>query len=325
MPNPALDALKRLSTQTYRPEIDSSQSDPSVQRYNLQNDLRDDTEDQIINQTKARGYAAASSRPQEAQAYNGNIDAFTKLLGRTNADLEENPLTKQMDEVNDYHKQERNAILGGFTGGLNAKGEGMNPIQQSADYGRQFETAKLNAPIEQQRVQSEGELEKQRVASQGNLEVANSKAAIQEAQLNAAIASGRTIKSFTPSGGFSFETTRPPQQVNAGLLRDITNTRAAMKQKGAKNSFLGIPYGESPEHVAYKGALGAAYAQHPGAPELKELAQMISENPNLDGYSTDAVLQKLHQDGSVDISDMTPEEKDQLDELLFIGRGAHAN
>lgn len=331
-PNPGQSAqsLRGLAGSSYSPGVDSSQQDPTVQRYNLNQQFADENQDRIIANQRAAAASYNMSNPQAAQqnvnAYTGEANALKNLLAINEQDIAESPITAGIKEANDYGQQERQAILAGYQGGSQPGGNYENPIQAASRGAREMETAKINAPVEAQRVAGQYDVEKQRLAGQTALDVANSKAAAQEAALNAAFATGKPIRSMNPtSGAFSFEPTRNPNQgvVNPSLLRDITTTRTNLKNRGGTNSLFGgmLQWGESPESIAYKSAVAAALSQHPADYELKDLATMIGSHPEFDSNSTQQILQMLSDNGNIDMTGITEQDVNQLDQLLNITRG----
>lgn len=327
-----LDALRRLSVGPYRPEVDSSLQDPSVQRYHLGNQLAGDTEDQIINQTKARGYAAASSRPEEAAGYQGNIDAFKQLLGRTNQDLLETGIPQGIDEADDYHKREREAVLGGFTGGQNPQGEGMNPIQQAGAYGRAAELEKIQAPLHAAQATAAGGVQQQQIQSQGLRDVANSKAAQIEASTQAAISAsqaGLPLSSFNPStGAFGIRNPNAGGNINP-LLTDLTNRRYRLelskKNSGTMDTlgrFFGQPPSYGPEEEAYKQAVDNVVMRLPGGPDIKSYAEALAQDPKLKDLPQDQLFALLDQHNTETGDEPLDENtKSVLSNLLYAMRG----
>jgi hypothetical protein len=106
------------------------------------------------NETEDRAFAA--QRTGDVNEYG----ALRGLLARNQRDIEENPITQQGAQTRAIEKAN-----------LRAQMQGFRTPEEAAQYGREFETTKMNIPLRQQEVQNLGEVEKQREASRGQLAV----------------------------------------------------------------------------------------------------------------------------------------------------------
>ena len=332
----ALDALRKLSATPYSPQFDSSQSDPTVQRYNLANQFADETKDRIIANQRAQAASFGMSDPNEArksaQMYGGEVTALQNLLSGYNQDIQDSPITQGIGEAEDYRQKERAAIMSGFQGGMYQGKQYANPIAAQEEAGRQMAQAKIDAPLREAEAKAAGDAEAQRIQSQGLRDVADIQAkslASQYAALQNALQGGNAdaIKGFTmPKGGgsISFQSNTQQNQppIPATLLRDITTARAKLAQAGGTKNFLGLfPYGETPEKQMYDQAIANAFAVHPASEDIKDVANFVAHDDSLVGMTTDQILSNPKVLAHFKFDDMTPEERNQLDQLLWIVRG----
>lgn len=336
----ALDALRRLSATSYSPQFDSSQSDPTVQQYQLNQQFADETKDRIISNQRAQAAALGMSDPDEARrqsaSYGGEVTALQNLLDSYNQDIAESPITQGIGEAEDYRQKERGAIMGGFQGGMYQGKQYANPIAAQAEAGRQMEQAKIDAPIREAEAKAAGDLAAQQAQSQGLRDVAKIQSdslASQYAALQAALQGGNAdaIKGFSmPKGGGSITFQSPTAAGRTGipptLLRDITTARTKLAQAGSTKNFLGLfPYGDTPEKTMYDQTIAnalAAYEQmHPESHDIADVASFVSQNNDLLGLTADQLITHPKVQQHFDFQDMTPEEKNQLDQLLLIVRG----
>src|SRR5882672_6230699 len=100
MPSPAtlqaLETLKQLQAKPYKPQIDSTLSDPTVQRMQGFQQMEDELKDRLFSNQRAQ---AASTSPDQASQYGGEVTALKNMLGSTQQDIEESPLTAQRAQV----------------------------------------------------------------------------------------------------------------------------------------------------------------------------------------------------------------------------------
>jgi hypothetical protein len=342
----ALDQLKRLSQQApYQPELDSSQQDPNVQRYTLDQQFADEAKDRMLSNQRAAAASAAIPNPVVAQrtgaAYGGEAAAMKNLLSSYQQDIDESPITQGIAEADKYRQGERQAILSGYQGGQSQGQPYQNPIQQQQQAASAMESAKINAPVEAAKAKSAGDLAAQEAQSQGLRDVAkinSDSLASQYAALQNALQGGNSaaISGITmPKGGghVSFQT---PAQQAAGstvppqLMRDITTTRYNLQKAGpSKGNFLtdmfGVKMGATPEKVAYDQSVAAGLQSLPNVDQgLKDLATFVGENPDLDALSAEQLMQHPKVQGAFDLTGATAEELQQLNQLLYIVRGMPA-
>jgi hypothetical protein len=308
----------------------SALNDTDVQRYLLNNQFADETEDRIVANKRAAAASLGMSNPALAQrtanAYMGESNALIDLLGNYQRSINEGPIPQGIAEAEQYRQAERAAQLQGFSGGQ----------KEAAKAGREMETAKINAPIEAARVKAEGDLAAQQAQSQGLKDVADIQAkslASQYAALQAALSGGNAdaIKGVTlPKGGGSVSYQSLTQQrtppIPANLLRDITTARTKLEQAGPTKNFMGLfPYGQTPEKIMYDqtiaNALSAYEQTHPGTRDVADVASFVAGEPDLVGLTADQLMAHPKMMKNFDFSAMTPEEKDQLDQLLYVVRG----
>lgn len=320
-------SLRGLAGSSYSPEFDSSLRDPSVQRYLGFQDRRGELEDQIANQTKARGYALSSSRPEEANAYQGNIDAFKGLLGNINSDIEESPITQGIGEADKYGQAERGAILQGFTGGQQQGQPYLNPIQEQNRYAQASEAAKINAPIEAQKTAGQYNLAQEQEKSRGALAVQQSRGAQAESALNAFLGANQAgvntnnIRSFNPQTGAL--TMAPDAGPGNGLLTKLTDARNAYEQTKAANSgwwSAGLGGGTKVEAArqAYMQAAGQVFGRFQASDRVKHFAADILTDPELSQHNLED-LEITNEDGSP--ANLSAVELSQLQQLLDYTRG----
>jgi len=312
MPSPAtlqaLESLKKLSTTPYQPQFDSSMGDTNVQRYLGFQDTEGELKDRVFANQRAQ---AASPTPQIAAQYGGEVTALKNMLGSTEQDIAESPITAQIADTNDQTTRLRGAQEQGFSG--------QNPIQEQALYAKKQAEEKLNLPLREQELQNTGNLTQQREVSRGNLDVANAKGAQLEAAISAAYASGRPIHSFSGSGGVAFETPQKQSPVNSSLLRDVTAASAALKaaqDTGMLGRFID-PQGIPNAQLLLNQALGKVFGQAPGSTDLKELAAHILNDPELAGLPINELIPHIQSDEGP----MRPEDLQALQTLLNYGRG----
>lgn len=317
-PGPALRSLQTLD-----------QNDPTSELYQLQQERASEAEDRIFANQRA---SAWSPDPGEAAGYGGEVGALKGLLGRYQHDIAENPITQQLGEANDYRKQEREAILGGFGGGSTQRGVYQNPIQAANQSAREMETAKINAPVEAQRMAGQFGLAQEQEKQRGAMAVQGSRGAQAEAALNAFLqaqasgASTNQLRSYNPqSGAFTVAPPQRPESMNP-LLRELTATRQAVevaRQKSA--SFLGKlnPVDQrnlGTAEATYKQALGNVFGRSLASDNVKEIAAQAITDPELSGLPAEQLLQQLENDDGSPIR-LSPQELQQLNELLNYGRG----
>ena len=262
MPTPqqALDILRKLSTQPYKPDIDSSQNDPDVQLYNVNNQRADEYKDRIFANQRA---AAASMDPVQQGQYAGEVGALKGMFGSAQQDIAESPITAQHTQTEDYRARQRAAVEQGFNG--------TDPAQTQAIYGRTQAEAKLNQPTDIANIQAQSDLAKQQEASRGALGVAQEQRGgamdIQKnfADLQKSLFGGGgngetpnrvTFPGRSGGGGFGFPTNPNGGNPSASLLNIVT--RARQEVESAKASEHWYAPGTSERVTAAQAALDQA-------------------------------------------------------------------
>jgi len=133
--------------------------------------------------------------------------------------------------------------------------------------------------------------------------------------------SGVRMPTRSGGGGLSF---RAEQRVPSALLRDVTAARNAL-EIAKRSNWIGDPYEETNVQQAdaqYRAALGAVFSQDPADADIQEVAISIATDPDLQGLSTNEVLQHPKFGQQFDPSVFGPEDLQNLDRLLNYSRGA---
>lgn len=333
----ALDALRKLAGTSYSPQFDSSQQDPTIQRYNLAQDFADETKDRIIANQRAQAAALSMSDPGLAQrtaaSYGGEVTALKNLLGTQEQDIEESGVPQGVQAAQDYRDAERNAILAGFPGGMYQGRQYASPQAAQAATARQMEQDKINAPIRSAEAAAQAEIEKQRLASEGAKDVAKIQAesiAQQYANLQAALAGGNAdaIKSFTlPKGGGSVSYQSPTGQsgINVQLAKQVTAARQAYEDAKAKQGFLGHFFGVPDSNIdkaqaTYQQAVGQLFANSGYDQDVQDLATHIFTDPNLNSMNVEQALPHIVDENDQPVN-VSPEQMHQIQQLLQYARG----
>lgn len=303
--NQALESLRRLRTNPYKPEIDSSISDPTVQT-------------QLLNQQRQRELEGRLAQESGGE----DVGRLRSLLGIVNRDITASPLTAQMGEVQDYESKARAAQLAGFGG--------TNPIEEQARYIRSQEESKLRGPQDVARIQAQGELAKQQEASRGALGVAQEQqkglaaryGAMQDLLQGGALAGGGQLRSLNPStGAMSFA---PQRQPSASLLTNVVRARQALEIEKGKGFLSRTQDKINRAQSVLDQALGQVFGSTPGSNEVKELAAHILSDPELSALPTSQLIShpKVQALADIDPNDPSTQSDIQLlDQLLSYGRG----
>lgn len=332
----ALDALRRLSSQAYSPQYDSSQSDPTVQKYNLDTQLADETKDRMIQAQRAQAAYLGSSTPSMAQSYGGEVTALQNMLSGYNQDIQESGIPQGIDEADAYRQKQRDAILSGFPGGMYQGKQYANPLAAQAEAGRQMEQSKIDAPIHAAEVKASGDAEAQRLQNKGLLDVAQEKGSQAAANLAAFLQGqqstggvGQRSWSFNPqTGAVSQGAARPDQGINVQLAKQVTAARQAYETAKANQSGIGSFFGFPDSNVnkaqaVYQQAVGQLFAASGYDPDVQELAAHIYTDPNLNPLSVENALPHITDEQGNPVS-LSPEQKAQVEQLLRYARGLEA-
>src|SRR3990167_1705592 len=186
----------------------------------------------------------------------GGYDPFTKgpvqlpkfQSGATPSDLEyfqgaleDSPSfgNQAINRQQGFEDNYQSAVRSGF--------RGMDPVASEAQYGRDLERYKMDAPVRQQQVAGQYGVQEQQEQSRGNLaqEQERSRGAIESARTGADILRGFLTSGQTPRsanirgvGGVSFA---PELRVPAGLARDLTAAVSALDAAKQRDSrFFGM-------------------------------------------------------------------------------------
>lgn len=195
---------------------------------------------------------------------------------------------------------------------------GQDPVREYNEYQRKQAEAKINAPIEQQRVAGQADIEKQRLASQGALDVAKENqsgiaaryGAIQDILQGGG--GGGNLRSVNPtSGAMSFGA---PPAVPAAIDRDVTTARQNY-EKVKSQAWFGGGNEEALAKAQLDGAIASALARHHADPTFKQFAQQIANDPRYDQMSLPEILHSAGEDN------LSPDEMNDLQNLLYITRG----
>lgn len=337
MPSPAtlqaLESLRKLSVTPYSPQFDSSMSDVNAQRYQGFQDMEGELKDRVFANQRAQ---AASPSAQTANQYGGEVTALKNMLGSTQQDIAESPITSQIGEANDYRERERGAIEAGFGGGSFQRGPNQrqyqNPLQAQAQYGREQAEAKLQQPMDIARTQAEAELGKQRVASQGALDVAKEQSrggldiqrnftdfqrSLQGGQ------GGQQPQSVTMPGRFGggsinmgAASSRIPKPIPPAVTQAITVARRNYEVAKQSEGMWSGSQASQAAKAALDQAIAAGIYNFPADdPAHKDFVQAILNDPQASKLALDQILQLKGE------TDVTPDEIAEIQEMLNLFRG----
>lgn len=296
-------ALSRLSGLTSNIE-----NNPTARLYNLQSQRHDQEKERLVRQTRAG-------------AGIDELRGLEKLFNQTGQDLEANPLTAQAAETDAFMDRQRGAIEQGFRGSAPEEFDGTywnertgSPLEQQATAEREAVQYKTDAPVRAQALQNEGILANTGLENKGKIDLQNN-----FLDSISKLPGGAGPKSMSVPGGGSYSWQTAPRQtrVPANLLNELTtlrHARDAAEQSQAAN-FAQLD-------SAYKQQLGNVFGQHQSAPEIQELALAIAHDQNLQGMPLTAIFQQAQNgglttsDGVFDVSEITPQEMQQINELV---------
>lgn len=285
-------------------------ADPSGELYGLQNRRRDEIRNRL-------------SGPGAAYTPVGELSALKNALGFVEEDIEESPITAQADVTNARLAAMRAANQAGFT----------TPEEQSI-YGRNIAEEKLRQPIELREMETEGARGLQRMQGQQQLEleqerqrgaadVADRYSALQEFLATQGPTGGRQITRFQmPSsrGGGSTSFTPEPPPVSPGLANSITQSRMGVAEAQEKFGADSPEYAQ--QKAAYDQAVANVFAQFRNIdPGIKDFAAEVSSNPRLANLPVDQLLSDPELRKNFELENVTPEELNQLNQLLLYARG----
>lgn len=334
----ALDALRRLSSVPYSPEQDSSQTDPTVQLYDIAQQRADETKDRIIANQRAQ---AASTSPLQAQQYGGEAEALKNLLGSYQQDIAESPITQGINEADQYRQKEREAIMGGFQGGMYQGRQYANPIAAQAEAGRQMEQAKIEAPIRQAEAQAAGNLATEQARSKGAMELARLQGEQSQNYLQTLLGGGAQpttdatgqpafdigrLRGFNPkTGGFTLGAEPKDPNINVQLAKQVTLARQAYEKAQADSSWLNSMFGIPDSNVKkaediYNQTVGQLFANSGFDPAVQSVAAHIFSDPKLKDLDVETAVSHVGDDQGNPVA-LTPQQKAQVDQLLRATRG----
>lgn len=294
-----------------------SNGDPtgSASLYGFQNALRDETQ----------GRLRAAQGTNDPLA----IQRLTGLLSDQEDDINESPIAQQQTEYDARRAAINTALSQGFGGD--------NPTGEAAAYGRGVEQQKINAPIEQQRIASRGDIQKEEIASKGRENVAqiNSDADYNALQKLLSLQGGNGLApgarvSVSGVGSVSAPAQRRPT-VAPSTLKALQDAHAAWKQAEQRDksnwmpdSIFGIPMQQMQapaRKAAYDSALGAVFGSFQAHPEIKKLAGLIAADPELAGLDLNTALAHPKVNQNFDLEQMDDTDYQQLNDLLLYVRG----
>lgn len=335
MPSPlslqALESLKRLSGTSYQPTMDSSQTDPSVQRIQLAQQREDELKDRLIANQRAQAASAGIQDPGQAARsgaqYGGEVTALKNLLGDTQQDIQENPITAQRAQVEDITNRQRGAMEQGFGG--------TNPIQEQALYAKKQAETKLQQPMDIARLNAEGDLAKQQEASRGALGVAQeqSRGGLDIQRNFTDFQRSLTGQSGTPGQGLPQSVTMPgrygggtinmgaassrlPKPVPPAITQAITVARRNYETAKQNEGMFSGGGASQAAKAALDQAIAAGIYNYPVSdPAHKQFVQAILNDPQAAQLPLDQILQMKGE------TDVTPDEMAELQDMLNLFRG----
>lgn len=324
MPTPAsmqaLETLKSLSLKPYKPQVDSTLSDPNVQRYQGFQQMEDELKDRMFANQRAQ---AASTNATQAGQYGGEVVALRNMLGSTEQDIADSPITAQIADTNAQTGRMRAAQEQGFGG--------SNPIQEQALYAKKQAETKLNQPTDIARIQGEADLAKQQEASRGALGVAQeqSKGGLDiqrnfaDLQRSLSGTGGGSPQSFTLPGrtgggsmNFGSSTSHIPKPVPPAVTQAITVARRNYEAaKQAEGMFSGGGATQAAKAALDQAVAAGIYNYPTNEQAHKQFIQAILNDPQASQLGLDQILQMKGE------TDVTPEEHDELQDMLNLFRG----
>lgn len=326
MPTPAsmqaLETLKSLSLKPYQPQVDSTLSDSNVQRYHGFQQMEDELKDRVFANQRAQ---AASPDAQTAGQYGGEVTALKNMLGSTEQDIADSPITAQIADTNAQTSRMHAAQEQGFGG--------SNPLQEQALYAKKQAETKLNQPTEIARMQGEADLAKQQEASRGALGVAQEQSkggldiqrnfADLQRSLSGNPGGQGAPQSFTLPGrtgggsmNFGSQTSHIPKAVPPAVTQAITVARRNYEAAKQGEGMFSGGGASTAAKAALDQAIAAGIYNYPASdPAHKQFIQAILNDPQASKLGLDQVLQMKGE------TDLTPEEHDELQDMLNLFRG----
>lgn len=200
---------------------------------------------------------------------------------------------------------------------------GFRTPQEAAEASREAEAYKQNAPVRAQQAAGQYDLAKQQEASKGALDVEKERQSGFENRYGAMQdllqgGGANNIRSINPqSGAMSFGA---PQQTPTGIDQDVTNARQNLDKVKGANSGMFHPFGGDTTAIKQaesqlQSAIAMSLARHPADASFKAFAQAVASDPQYANMSLPEILQAAGED------QVTPEEMNQLQSLLYITRG----
>lgn len=241
--------------------------------------------------------------------------ALAGLQGYYSNELDKNPVEMQSGFNRDTLAKTHLSDLAGF----------KSP-QESAKWSRGLEEQKVGSPLAVAKVGAQGDIDRQRIASQGLENVASIQNRPREAGMDlfrGLISGGgagqdsnkRGVRSLSipDVGSLSLQTPTKESRIPANLLTQVNKARAAFN---TANTGLGWNAASAKKNL--DAAIATALSQHPASGSVKEMATAIAKDPTLSKMTFDQILQHPEL---VQTDDLSPDEKDDLLDILSITRG----
>ena len=236
----------------------------------------------------------------------GKFQSNIASLGR---DIEGSPFTGAVPHAQQraFEALQQQATLGGFA----------SPQEMKA-YEQKQEQAKMNVPIEAQRVLGQQNLAQEQEKQRGGLAIQESMGAqaqnfmdmLQQARLGGEPSRNLNRLSLNPSGAISvgFE---PSQRPSSTILKSVQTAR----EKYLTARGLGIFTNAPAEKASLDQAIQSGVQQHHAEQGIKEAALKWANNPAYANMTAADIAQRLGE------TDLTPAEIADLDELIHMIRG----
>lgn len=324
----------RAAQQPQKPILDprgfasnSTANDP-IELYKLQQQQQSDLKDKII---------GATGSPNGASPYGvfdrGGLEGLKAAYQGIDDDVNEGPIARQRSEVDASRRADLAAIGQGFTGGTpyqtgpssfvsggsqswTQPGRMPSPSQQMAQAEKEAEAYKVGAgeraasitggfDVQKQKEAEAGALARQQEVSRGNLEVAkqNPILSLLQGGLNMDQISGISKSGVTLNHA----------QVPAPVMKTLLDARA--------NATGGLFGPSTQAQAVLDQAVVSALNYIPASPDAKGFVREVLKNPKTRDLRTFDEIIRADPTHFIDPGNTTPEEKQQLENILSILRG----
>lgn len=282
-------------------------------------DLRDELSENLANTPSSDSYA---------------IDRLKGLLGNTNRSLHESFIPEQMEQTNQWHRDDASARTQGFgSSGSTPETMGQSAAQSREIYRRNIEAEKMRQPLEQTRMEQAGGLQRAQEQSRGLVGQANAVAGHKEKGydlLRDALSGG----SVPPGGSLSVSgigSVRNPvmgDPPNAAFdrIREARTQYEVAKQQAPSGFWGAINPFDNDQTGFRKKALDDAImgylGQYKGTnPLAKTKAWELYNNPEIEDMSAEEIIGALLEQAPDAISDLDEDGLAELQEILMTIKG----